>query len=642
MNIQLAKSCRLWHFRNMLLKFIIQLIVWLGILLLQPSQAAQLAQRSVLVAEPLVFTIADRVDRGADGVFPQPLTTKLPEAWNAIGKSGRSDYRLTFDVSNSISAPLAIYIPRLGNRFAVILNGKPLAHSAVFGDIAADSAQRPYFLKLPAELITPTHNVIEIQLEGEKNRYAGLSTVHVGAEQEIYKRYLRRYSIQTAGSFAVMVASIVFAGLSLLFWRATKDKSYILFTLMCALWSIRTSYAIIERAPFEYHWWTFLVDICYAGVVSCIVLFCTNTLNLKFKKTLWVITVCFLLASLLLISWHAFGEINAVRQWWAFLMLIFVALTSVMVINAWYFDRQPTSAALASAGGVALMLGAYDHITVFYSKDGYGNFAISRYAILFFLMAMGWILADRFLKLLGREKTLRIEVAEELRIKKVALEKELSEKETLLSQTAHDMERQRLLQDLHDGMGLQLNGLMGLVENGDLNRGELTTEVRTTLEQLRVMMDGTESFDGSLAELFGHIRYRMETRLSRHGVVLQWHGLLDQITQEKVKPASALNLQRVMFELCTNIIKHAKANLVSVDIQIIDKLESGDQLRIVVMDDGVGLGSHAQASASAAHSGAGTMSVKRRVTELNANYDLATGTFKGTQHVLLIPLATFG
>lgn len=626
----------------MLLKFIFQLIVWLGILLLHPSQAAQLAQRSVLVAEPLVFTIADRVDRGADGVFSQPLTTKLPEAWNAIGKSGRSDYRLTFDVSNSISAPLAIYIPRLGNRFAVILNGKPLAHSALFGDIAADSAQRPYFLKLPAELITPTHNVIEIQLEGEKNRYAGLSTVHVGAEQEIYKRYLWRYSIQTAGSFAVMVASIVFAGLSLLFWRATKDKSYILFTLVCALWSIRTSYAIVERAPFEYHWWTFLIDICYAGVVSCIVIFCIHTLSLKFKKTLYVITFCFFATSLVLVSWHAFGEVNAVRQWWAFLMLVFVALMSVMVISAWFFNRHPASTALAGAGGMALMLGAYDHMTVFYSKDGYGSFALTRYAILFFLVAMGWILADRFLKLLTREKILRVEVSEELRIKKADLEKEHLEKEALLSESAHHSERRRLLQDLHDGMGLQLNGLMGLVENGDLNRGELTSEVRTTLEQLRVMMDGTESFDGTLAELLGHIRYRVETRLSRHAIGFSWLGTTDSITQTKVNPSSALNLQRVMFELCTNIIKHAKASQVNVDIQILDKLESGDQLRIVVMDDGVGLSPHAQTSASTASTGAGMMSVKRRVDELNASYELTTKAPRGTQHVLLIPLTSFG
>lgn len=624
----------------MLLKFIIRMLYCLLVLFFQPSQAESVLTNSILKADPIVFTQAERVDIGLDGVLTKPQMVKLPESWNGLSKSGRSDYLLSFDIQSSLTTPFAMYVPRLGNRFAVVMNGKKIAESALFGDSQADSAQRPYFLKLPAELITVSHNIIVFHLEGEKNRFAGLSKVHIGAEQEIYSRYSQRYDLQTAGSFAVMVASILFAFLSLLFWRATKEKSYILFAVLCVLWSIRTSYAVIARAPFEYHWWTFIVDASYAGVVSCIVLFCIYTLNLRFKKTLLSITAGFLGLSLVLIFWHAFGEVNTVRQWWAFLMLGFVALMSVMVISAWYFNRSPASAALASAGAIALMLGAYDHVTVFYSKDGYGSFAIARYAILFFLMAMAWILADQFLRLLSREKTMRREVADELRVKKALLEKELAEKEVLINQSAHDLERQRLLQDLHDGMGLQLNGLMGLVEHGTLDRSELTSEVRTTLEQLRVMMDGTESFDGTLAELFGHVRYRVETRLSRHAMELVWVCQLASIDETNVNPASALNLQRVMFELCTNIIKHAKATRVNVDIQVLVKADAKNELRIVVTDDGIGVAGSRDVNTHDL-AGAGTQSIKRRVSELNARYEITSNMPKGMRHVIDVPITSF-
>lgn len=599
------------------------------------GQAAALPEQMIISAEPAIFTRAVRIDLDLQGTPSPAQLVHLPEAWNGIEKSGRSNYQFGFDVAGQKTSSLAIYVPRLGNRFAIFLNGKKIAESAAFGDKDADSAQQPYFLKFPPELVDTSNNLIELQIEGEKNRYAGLSAIHIGAEQKIHDRYLLRYNLQTAGSFAVMVACIVFAGLSLLFWRVTKDKSYILFAVLCLLWCMRTSYAVVVRAPFEYRWWTFVLDISYAGVVSCIVLFCIHTLNLRFKKILQSITGCFLVASLIFVVWHAFGEVNAVRQVWTFLMLLFVALMSVMVISAWYFERRPGSAGLAIAGGLGLLLGAYDHITVFYVKDGYGGFALARYAILFFLMAMGWILADRFLKLLSHEKVLRHEVAEELQVKKVALEKELAEKEALLSQSAHDAERKKLLQDLHDGMGLQLNGLMGLVEHGSLDRAELTSEVRTTLEQLRVMMDGTESFDGTLAELLGHIRYRMETRLARHALALSWRCILDEQMEVKVNPSSALNLQRVMFELCTNIIKHAKASHVNVDIQVHEAAEKSHELRIMVLDDGVGI---QKPSSRESASGSGMMTVKRRVNELNACYDLTAGMPKGTQHVLLIPV----
>ncbi len=645
MNVQLAYCCKLWHFRNMILKFLIRLLVCLVILFCQYGHTEVLKQQSVLAEEPLIFTQAERVDIGVDGVSSKPATTKLPESWNGAGKSGQSHYVLAFDISSQLAAvPLAMYVPRLGNRFAVVLNGKKIAESAAFGDKNADSAQRPFFLKLPVELLVVQNNLVELQLEGEKNRYAGLSKVHIGAESDIYSRYSQRYSLQTAGSFAVIVASVMFAILSLLFWRVTKDKSYVLFSVLCVLWSIRTSYAVVVRAPFDHRAWTFLIDMCYAGVVCCIVLFCIHTLNLRFKKTLYAITGGFLAVSFVLVAWHAFGEVNAVRQWWTFLMLAFVALVSIMVISSWYFDKQPGSAALASAGAIALMLGAYDHVIVFYFKDGYGGFALARYAILFFLMAMAWILADRFLRLLSREKTLRSEIAEELRVKKMALEQELLEKEVLLNQSAHHTQRRRLLQDLHDGMGLQLNGLMGLVEHGSLDRRELTSEVRTTLEQLRVMMDGTESFDGTLAELFGHVRYRVETRLLRHAIRLVWNCQLTNVTEVKVNPSSALNLQRVMFELCTNIIKHAKASCVNVDIQMTNKSDMPNELHIVIKDDGIGLQTEEikkSTNADASFSGAGTLSVKRRVTELNANYEIISSASGGMQHVLTIPVASF-
>ncbi len=629
----------------MLLKFLIRLLACLGVLFCQIGHAEALKLHSVLGDEPLVFTQAERVDIGSDGAFSMPVTTKLPDSWNGAGKFGQSNYVLTFDISNQLAAvPLAMYVPRLGNRFAVVLNGKKIAESAAFGDKNADSAQRPFFLKLPLELLVVQNNLVELQLEGEKNRYAGLSKVHIGVESDINSRYSQRYSLQTAGSFAVIVASMMFAILSLLFWRVTKDKSYVLFSVLCVLWSIRTSYAVVVRAPFDHRLWTFLIDMCYAGVVCCIILFCIHTLNLRFKKMLYAITGGFLAVSLVLVAWHAFGELNAVRQWWAFLMLAFVMLMSIMVISAWYFDRQPGSAALASAGAIALMLGAYDHVTVFYFKDGYGGFALARYAILFFLIAMAWILADRFLRLLSREKILRSEVAEELRVKKGLLENELLEKEVLLNQTAQHTERRRLLQDLHDGMGLQLNGLMGLVEHGPLDRRELTSEVRTTLEQLRVMMDGTESFDGTLAELFGHVRFRVETRLLRHSIRLAWLCQLTDVTETKVNPSSALNLQRVIFELCTNIIKHAKASCVNVDIQMTKESDMPSELRIVMEDDGIGIqpaGIKNSANVDALFSGAGTLSVKRRVAELNANYEVMSSAAGGVQHVLNIPIASF-
>jgi signal transduction histidine kinase len=104
-----------------------------------------------------------------------------------------------------------------------------------------------------------------------------------------------------------------------------------------------------------------------------------------------------------------------------------------------------------------------------------------------------------------------------------------------------------------------------------------------------------------------------------------------------------------MFELCTNIIKHAKASCVSVDIQLANKSDKKSELQIgelqiVMMDDGIGIqqeGAKNSQNQVAPLSGAGTLSVKRRVAELNAKYQVLPSTSGGMHHVLNIPIASF-
>jgi hypothetical protein len=115
----------------MLLRFLIRLFGCLAVFICQAGHANVVAQRSIFVQEPLIFAQAERIDIGADGVFSKSVTTQLPESWNGLGKSGQSRYLLAFDISNPTAAsPLAMYVPRLGNRFTVLVNGKKIAESA--------------------------------------------------------------------------------------------------------------------------------------------------------------------------------------------------------------------------------------------------------------------------------------------------------------------------------------------------------------------------------------------------------------------------------------------------------------------------------------------------------------------------------
>ena len=195
---------------------------------------------------------------------------------------------------------------------------------------------------------------------------------------------------------------------------------------------------------------------------------------------------------------------------------------------------------------------------------------------------------------------------------------------------AQVQEREKLVQDLHDGMGMQLHGLLNMVEQGDTAPGELTSEVRTAIEQLRTLVDSAEPFDGDLSQLFGHIRHRIEVRLRRAGIELQWRTHIPQIDRS-IEPTKASALQQVLFELVTNSLKHSRARVITVEAQIDER---SDQLIVAYADDGIGF------DTMNVQRGGGTRSIRRRLADLNATHQVHSTSGTGTHVSMSVPMAT--
>lgn len=421
-----------------------------------------------------------------------------------------------------------------------------------------------------------------------------------------------------------------FGLLALALFAAVRQASDGFFALACFFCSVRTSYAVVEHVPFDFRIWAWVVDMCYAGLVATIVVFCVRALRMKGR--VWNAgALMFLAISLVLVSWHAGAQRSDIRQLWTMLMLMFVLGVSLTIIWQWWRQRTAVSAvlAMAAAGGVAL--GAHDHWLVFYTPDGYGGFALARFALVFFILAMGWIIVDRVVARIREERALREAIAIELEEKKEDLSREYEANTRLASERAQMVEREKLIQDLHDGMGLQLNSLLGMVEKGDARPEEVQTEVRNSIEQLRTLVDGSESFDGSLAELLGHIRHRIDARLKRQGIQLNWKSSTGS-DLARVHPAAAISLQRLVFELCTNVIKHAKASSVTVVVELDDMHDEEMKLRLRFEDDGKSV------SNAVVVSGTGRRSVLRRVRELEGVHEESFDVNQGWRHIISIPL----
>lgn len=193
---------------------------------------------------------------------------------------------------------------------------------------------------------------------------------------------------------------------------------------------------------------------------------------------------------------------------------------------------------------------------------------------------------------------------------------------------ATEKERNRLLREMHDGLGAQLTTALYAARGEQASVTELADYLQQSLDDLRMMMDSLQTFDGDVATLLGQLRYRMERRLKTAGLDLVWR-VADLPDFIGMTPQDALNLQRIVQESLVNVIKHAQATQVILSA----RMTADGQLQICITDNGQGMTEQPESC------GRGLNNLHHRATELNARLTLGNNPDgKGCQVALLLPL----
>jgi signal transduction histidine kinase len=200
-------------------------------------------------------------------------------------------------------------------------------------------------------------------------------------------------------------------------------------------------------------------------------------------------------------------------------------------------------------------------------------------------------------------------------------------------------ERQRLMQDLHDGMGSQLMSAMRVAEAGALSSADMKAVLRDCLDDLRLTVDSLEPVDADVLLLLATLRYRMAPRLEAAGLTIHWDiGGLDQLggvpTLTWLDPRGALHILRILQEALSNILQHAHARSLRVAV-VVEHDSDRPGVSVMLDDDGTGFQGK-QLSALGAGKGLGNM--ERRAQALHARLSWLP-LEPGTRFRLWLPLA---
>lgn len=195
---------------------------------------------------------------------------------------------------------------------------------------------------------------------------------------------------------------------------------------------------------------------------------------------------------------------------------------------------------------------------------------------------------------------------------------------------AIDAERQRLLRDMHDGVGGVLTHLLLDVRENRLTEPEIEQGLQFAVDDLRNMASAIDAGNEPIDEALAMFRERMAGRLARSGIAMDYRCMLP-IPAPSLDVRRLLSLYRLLQEGIANAVRHASATRIDLTV----KLADDGTILVILSDDGMGF--EPASAIGAAGEGRGLANMRRRADQMGGRIEIESAPGRGTQLTLAIP-----
>jgi signal transduction histidine kinase len=255
------------------------------------------------------------------------------------------------------------------------------------------------------------------------------------------------------------------------------------------------------------------------------------------------------------------------------------------------------------------------------------GYLLQIFALIWFLSCCFFLIVD-FSKSLAAQRAQSTTMAQELAAQKEELSRLHALERSAQEAEAAALERSRIMQDMHDGLGSQLVSSLVMARAGELNSQQTYELLRSCIDDLRLAIDASHDTEDSLLLALGNLRFRMQPRLKAAGITLHWEtqALSNHLP---LRPQDQLPVLRIVQESLTNALKHANAKTITVEAS-----NTATELFMRIEDDGQGFD---VAAATEGATGKGLHSLNKRARVLGAQLTI-NSTGRGSCIVLTLPL----
>lgn len=590
-----------------------------------------LASVLLLAADGARAVQIDRVDWTPTAIGAQPSADAtwtrltLPLRWSASEDAPLTGValRMTFKLSVVPSESWALLLGHASSGGRVSVNGRSIG-TLRMSDAQTDVRwRRPHLLAIDPSLLVSGDNVILIQTAYRGGPHA-LAAVEVGPLTELSDRYEGQFF---SAATLPWIGATLAAAIALLFgvlWLRRPDRLLALLTIAGAAWVMRSAFFLVEASPVAARFWLLLMHYTAIGGFAVVITLAMLRLSGRIlPRDEWATLGFGLFGPLMLIATAQHAS-PYLAQLWVPALIAMCAMAFIYALVQRFRRAAAPHPLLLAAVLLALAAAMHDWLlTAEFIQTGTTLWL--HWAGPLLLVALATPLVDRFVRILGEAETARAELETRVKEREQLLKRNyerLRESERLQVQA---QERQRIMQDMHDGLGSQLLSSLMLVERGAVGQPQIVQILRECIDDMRLAIDALAAEDAGLLTALGDLRYRMEPRLKAVGMDLHWdaRGLPEEID---LNPDAVLPILRIVQEALTNALKHSKARAVHVVVAL-ERGPDADWFSMRVTDNGKGI-------VEERAGGRGLLNMRNRANRIGAVLKIETVPGAGTMVAL--------
>jgi signal transduction histidine kinase len=527
------------------------------------------------------------------------------------------------------AGPLALYGVRIktDGTIAVYADGR-LVHRAQERGPLWNSTRTPLWVVLEKTPDAAPLNEILIRLEHTRSAQVAVSSLWLGPVEALKGRYQMREWLQQDLPAMLSAAFMAVGVFALFVWLKRRHETGYLLFFNLATTSFLRSLHFYVGLPVANDWFAWLTVNALFWLVA-VVHFALRQLHGRPLRWLTYAVVAWtVLIGLLTLPGPAIlkntPQVTPLIYIVAALMGCAVAL--VGGVSAW---RRSNEGRLVAIGiGLCVLLGVSDWLLQnnFVSPEGW---YLGAYTNAVTFCVFGVLMYRRYVNAIAEVELVNASLAQRLQAREAELERSHRRlREVEMQQTISD-ERQRLMQDMHDGLGSSLISAIRSVEGGGMSDDKVSQMLKSCLDDLKLTIDSMEPLEDDLLLLLATLRYRLGPRLESSGVALLWE-VQEIPALDWLDPTTALHILRIVQESISNILRHTRATEIRVGTA-----PEASGVRVTIEDNGQGFDVDKALSDAG---GRGLQNQQRRAQVIGGSVSWRSGP-GGTLFTLRLPLS---